>query len=71
MWISSIIGIIYFAVIHFWILLGISIASLILCIVVATYSFTKYVLDAYANYGSANRDYNDNNLGNENHKEND
>ena len=45
--ILSIAGIIWFAVIHFWILLGISIASLILCVVVAAYAFIKYVLDSY------------------------
>ena len=45
--ILSIIAIIWFAVIHFWILLKISIASLILCVVVAAYAFIKYVIDAY------------------------
>ena len=65
--ILSIIGIIWFAVIHFWILLGISIASLILCVVVAAYAFIKYVLDAYENYGSHNNHNND--LNRENRRE--
>lgn len=65
--ILSIAGIIWFAVIHLWILLGISIASLILCVVVAAYAFIKYLLDAYSQYGSHNNHNND--LNRENRRE--
>ena len=65
--ILSIIGIIYCAVTSFWILFGISIVSLIVCI--AFHAILSGVLNFYANVGiNANRHYG---LGYANQREND